>query len=296
MAGASVTAPGAPPQHGAAPRASGGLLTRVVTGVALAAVAIAAVWAGGIAFTALVMVAVLLMSTEWSVMHGILRGFRVASLVALAFTGAVATTYGAADALIVLAASAAAIGLFMRGYDRRRAFWVAAGLLYCGLPMIALLWLRGVPEIGLRLTSAVLAIVWATDVAAFFIGRAVGGPKFAPRISPNKTWAGVAGGTVAAAAAGALGGYALAGLTPVTRIDNGALVGALALGAALVGGLLGVVAIGGDLFESWLKRRAGVKDSGNLLPGHGGVMDRIDGLVPVTVVAAVLACAGGIGR
>ena len=175
-------------------KTSGGLLTRVVVGSALAAVAIAAVWAGGVAFTALVATACLLMSAEWSVMHGVARGFRLASLVALAFVGLVATTYGAADALIVLAASAGVIGLFMRGFDRRRAFWVAAGLLYCGLPMVALLWLRSIPDWSCSVGGGQLRDRMGNRHRCIFCGSAMGGPKLAPAISPNKTWAGVAGG------------------------------------------------------------------------------------------------------
>ena len=270
---------------------SGGLMTRVVTGVVLIAVAIAAVWAGDLAFTALVMAAVLLMSAEWSVMHGIARGFRVASLVALAFVAGVTVYVSAADALIVLAASAGVIGLFMRRFDRKRAFWAAAGLLYCGLPMVALLWLRARPDMGLSATITVFAIVWSTDVAAFFVGRAIGGPRFAPSISPNKTWAGVAGGCLAAASIGSLSGIGLVVGAGGQPMDTTAAIVALATLGAIYGGCLGLVAIGGDLFESWLKRRAGIKDSGNLLPGHGGVMDRIDGLVPVAVVATLVIAA-----
>ncbi len=275
----------------AAPRVSGGLATRVVVGIALAAVAIAAVWAGGVAFTALVATAVLLMSAEWSVMHGVSRGFRLASLAALAFVAGVTVYVSAIDALVVLAASAGVIGLFMRGFDRKRSFWVAAGLLYCGLPMIALLWLRGLPSIGFYMTIVAFSIVWATDIAAFFIGRAVGGARFAPTISPNKTWAGVVGGVTAAAATGAVAavylrgggtGWASAVVEPII--------------VASIAALLGMIAIGGDLFESWLKRRAGVKDSGNILPGHGGVMDRIDGLVPVAVIAALIVAVSGLTR
>ncbi len=274
---------------GTAPRTSGGLLTRVVVGVALAAVAIAAVWAGGVAFTALVMAAVLLMSAEWSVMHGVPRGFRLASLAALAFVAGVTVYVSAADALIVLAASAGGIGLFMRGFDRSRAFWVAAGLLYCGLPMVALLWLRARPD-GIISVALLFAIVWATDIGAFFVGRAVGGARFAPAISPNKTWAGVVGGIAAATViAGAAGVFiANAAVWPVL-LGGTASIARIGLRYASLGVVLAWIAVGGDLFESWLKRRAGVKDSGTLLPGHGGVMDRIDGLVPVAVVAAVIA-------
>ena len=269
----------------AAPRTPGGLLTRVVVGVALAGVAIAAVWAGGVAFTALVATACLLMSAEWSVMHGVARGFRVASLVVLAAVAGVTVYVGAADALIALAASAGVIGLFMRGFDRKRAFWVAAGLLYCGLPMVALLWLRNIHD-GLLVVAFLFLVVWATDIGAFFVGRAVGGAKFAPAISPNKTWAGVFGGIGVAIVGSQLYSFTIVWLASSIIPFNEA--SRWSLEAAGTATLISATAIGGDLFESWLKRRAGVKDSGNLLPGHGGVMDRIDGVVPTAVVLALL--------
>ena len=272
--------------------AGGGLATRVVVGAALIAVACAAVWYGGFAFTALVAVAVLLMSAEWCVMHGIGRGFRLASLIALAFTGFVAARQSSVDAIIVLAASAGLLGLFMRSFDRQRAFWLAAGLLYCGLPMIALIWLRGLPNTGIALTIAVLAVVWATDIGAYFAGRAIGGSKLAPLISPNKTWAGAVGGIIAAIVTGAILTSLAIGPTVDGDVSHLQTIAIFSVIAAF----LAVVAIGGDLFESWLKRRAGVKDSGTLLPGHGGVMDRIDGLVPVAVCAAALVVLSGITR
>ena len=273
--------------RGDAAPATGGLQTRVVVGVALAAVAIAAVWAGGLAFTALVMAAVLLMSAEWSVMHRVPRGFRLASLVALAFTGAMTVYVGAADALIVLAAAAGLLGLFVRGYDRKRAFWVAAGLLYCGLPMVALLWLRGSQDGG-GIVAWIFVVVWATDIGAFFAGRVIGGAKLAPSISPNKTLSGLAGGIIAAMLGGAVAAHLL--LLHAPGIERWfASYGPELAYVAVWGGALAILAQFGDLFESWLKRRAGVKDSGTTLPGHGGVMDRIDGLVPVVIVVALFA-------
>jgi phosphatidate cytidylyltransferase len=272
--------------------AGGGLATRVVVGGALIVIACAAVWFGGIAFTALVAAAVLLMSAEWSVMHGISRGFRLASLVVLDFVGGLAANESSIDAVIVLATAAGLLGLFMRGVDRPRAFWLAAGLLYCGLPMIALIWLRGLPNLGIALTIAVLAVVWATDIGAYFAGRAIGGTKLAPAISPNKTWAGAIGGIIAAIVTGAI--LTIVATGPTIEGDGSHVWTTLIF--ASVAAVLAIVAICGDLFESWLKRRAGVKDSGTLLPGHGGVMDRIDGLVPVAVVAAVLVAMTGIAR
>lgn len=253
------------------------LLTRSIVGVLLIAIALAAVYAGGFAFTALVAAAVLLMFAEWCVMHAIGRGLRLAGLTLLAFVIALLSFGPITMAIIVIAAGAAGLGLFARNYDRRRAFWVASGILYCGLPGIALLWLRALPT-GAMATFWTLAIVWTADIAAFFTGRAIGGPRFAPAISPNKTWAGVIGAVLASAAIAPL----LSGI-----MTSGAATVGLRLLLAACGGVLAVLAVLGDLFESWIKRRAGVKDSGNLLPGHGGVLDRLDGLVPVSIVAAL---------
>ena len=164
-----------------------------------------------------------------------------------------------------------------------RAPTLALGVLYAGLPVFGLIVLRrqiGVLPVGghrfvegLVFTAWALALVWATDIGAYFAGRTIGGPKLWPAVSPNKTWAGLIGGVAAASLFGAaMHGWA-----------------GLPLRLTLATPVLAVLAQGGDLYESWLKRRAGVKDSGKLLPGHGGVMDRLDGLVPVAPLAALLA-------
>jgi len=254
------------------------LLTRIVVGALLIAVALAAVYFGGFAFTALVSVAVLLMFAEWCVMHGITRGWRLAGLLLLAVVVVLVPLGPATMAVIVLAAGAAALGLFARSYDRQRAFWVASGVLYCGLPAIALLWLRALP-MGFALALWTLALVWTADIAAFTAGRAIGGARFVPTISPNKTWAGVIGAVLATALVAPL---LAAALTSVAAIAD------LRLILFVMGGALAALAVLGDLLESWLKRRAGVKDSGTLLPGHGGVLDRLDGLVPVSIAAALV--------
>ena len=149
-------------------------------------------------------------------------------------------------------------------------------MLYAIPPAIALIFVREQAERGLLLTLWTLAIVWATDIGAYFAGRAIGGPKLAPRLSPNKTWAGLIGGMIAAAVVGALIAWQ----------------GDLPAFCWITGGGLAVAAQMGDLFESWLKRRSGVKDSGKLLPGHGGVLDRLDGVVPVAVVVGTALAAG----
>ena len=155
--------------------------------------------------------------------------------------------------------------------------WKVYGFFYCLLPAVALLWIRERAEYegigsGFDLLIWVFLVVWATDIGAYFAGRAIGGPKLAPSISPNKTIAGLVGGVVSATLlAGAWANFA--GLPE------------LLLWCALP---FGVFAQIGDLFESGLKRRAGVKDSGTWLPGHGGLLDRLDGLVPVAVLTAAL--------
>nr|WP_310523680.1 phosphatidate cytidylyltransferase [Polymorphobacter sp.] len=251
------------------------LALRVVTGLVLVAVALTAVWLGGPAFTALIAAATLVMFTEWAVMHRLGRGLRLAGLVLLAATIALMTLASEGEAVVALAGGAGLLGLFAGRMHKGQGFWTAAGILYCGLPAVAMIWLRGLP-LGLPATVFVLVCVWATDIAAYFAGRAIGGKKLAPSISPNKTWAGAVGGVVGAmAVCGGLAGWYLAS---IGGQGAGKFMG--------IAGILAVLSILGDLLESWLKRRAGVKDSGTLLPGHGGVMDRLDGLVPVAIAGA----------
>jgi phosphatidate cytidylyltransferase len=156
--------------------------------------------------------------------------------------------------------------------------WYIGGFLYAAIAALALLWIRERADNadGLRLVLWVFIVVWSVDIGAYFTGRAIGGPKLAPSISPGKTWAGVYGGVAAAALLG--GAWAL--------------YSELNLVLLLLAPLFAAVAQGGDLFESWMKRRAGVKDSGDWLPGHGGVFDRVDGLLPVAILTAIAAMAG----
>ncbi|KAB7648959.1 phosphatidate cytidylyltransferase [Polymorphobacter fuscus] len=274
------------------------LLLRIVTGVALVALALAAVWVGGTAYTALVAAATLLMFGEWGVMHRMARLVMRAGLVILAGVILLMSFGRSAEAMLLLGFGAIIIGFFAASLgrsipaggvtarvDRAGGRAAAMGLLYCGLPALALLWLRGL-SLGLAATVFVLVCVWATDIGAFFAGRAIGGARLAPSISPNKTWAGAVGGVIGAMVVA--GGLAIAYLARVGGTGGIAFIG--------IAGALAVLSVLGDLFESWLKRRAGVKDSGSILPGHGGVMDRLDGLVPVAVAGAgVFAVTGWAG-
>ena len=156
----------------------------------------------------------------------------------------------------------------------------AAGVAYVAVPSASLIWLRELqfadhPHGGAALVLYALLVVWATDIGAFFAGRRIGGPKLAPVISPNKTWAGLGGGMVAAAIAGGI----CANFTPYPP----SWIAAMDLGVVLA-----VISQAGDLFESWLKRRVGAKDSGTLIPGHGGLLDRVDGLVFTLPLFALL--------
>jgi phosphatidate cytidylyltransferase len=259
------------------------LRVRIVAGVVMAAVALAALWLGDLFFWALVSAAGLLMMAEWAGLMKAPRWKTVVALVvaagALSLAGGVAAdkaewVASAADPLGdlvgIIGGAALVLGLLTLS---GRLGW---GLLYAVIPAVGLVYLR--EQQGFALALWTLAVVWATDIGAYFAGRAIGGPKLAPRLSPNKTWAGLIGGMAAAALVGA------------------AIAGGAGLPVRLLwlGGVMAVFAQGGDLFESWLKRRAGVKDSGAILPGHGGVLDRLDGLVPVASLTAVLAAMGAL--
>jgi phosphatidate cytidylyltransferase len=156
------------------------------------------------------------------------------------------------------------------------AAWNISGFVYALIPALALLWLRDRADDGLALVLWVFIVTWATDIGAYFTGRAFGRKKLAPSISPNKTIAGLYGGMA--------GATLLAGLW--------AVVAGLAWPLLVLAPLFALAAQAGDLFESWMKRRAGVKDSGALLPGHGGLLDRLDGLVPVAILTAAAQLSG----
>jgi phosphatidate cytidylyltransferase len=154
--------------------------------------------------------------------------------------------------------------------------WKVAGFFYALVPALALLWIRDRAPQGLELLLWVFIVTWTTDIGAYFAGRAIGGPKLAPAISPNKTIAGLVGGMVSAG----LAGFAWVELTRMSAV------------LFWLAPVFAAAAQSGDLFESWLKRRAGVKDSGRWLPGHGGALDRLDGLVVVATLTALVQLAG----
>jgi phosphatidate cytidylyltransferase len=253
----------------------GDLGIRVLSAAVLVPLALAAIWLGAAPFVALVGLGAVGLGAEWvALCHETWRrpaGWLV--IVSLGLAVAAAGGVSAASGLVIAGASAA-LALVRR---RPR---LGGGILYIALATIALVWLRADPEAGRGNILFLMLTVWASDVGAYLAGRLIGGAKLAPLISPGKTWSGAAGGLLAAIAVGA----------GAARLGGGGT-----LHAGLVAALLGIIAQGGDLFESFLKRRFGVKDSGHLIPGHGGLLDRLDGVLTAAPMAAALALILGRG-
>ncbi len=244
------------------------LATRIVVGLALVGFALAILWAGGFAFWLITTIIGIVMLNEWSNLAGANAATTRMMQFTLSVPLAIMCPLAAGPQFFALGLIAAA-AVFTLVSTKRRV--LALGIIYTGLPVLALLLIRKQPD-GLLFAIWAMALVWMCDIGAFFVGRAFGGPRLAPMISPNKTWAGFVGGIIAAGAFGA-----------ILHFGWG-----LPLRLTLATPLLAVVAQAGDLYESWLKRQAGVKDSGTILPGHGGLMDRLDGLMPVAPIAAFL--------
>lgn len=284
------------------------ITTRFAMGIFLIALASLAIWFGGWPFRALVLVAGAIMLAEWSEMHRVawLWTWLAVALLAGLLLGGVEYFYpvGQADTvslgfgeemlsiasetfepLLYLAGAAIASGLLLALLARRPTLgW---GFIYLALPALALLTLSWVDY---ALVFWVMIVTWSTDIGAFFAGKAIGGPRLAPRISPAKTWAGLLGGMVAAGLIGYLAAwYFEIAAAPDAETGEASWLyrSFLYLGAPLA-----VVAQLGDLYESWVKRRCGVKDSGTILPGHGGVLDRCDGLIAVATATLLFLIAG----
>jgi phosphatidate cytidylyltransferase len=245
---------------------------RIVSGVILAPAVLAAVWFDARACLALIALATSLLSYEWGRMAAPLAWKRVALIMALAVLSVVLLTYlgywKTAIAMVPIGAVAAAA--VSQGVTERRAD-AAYGVFYVAPAAMALMWLRQTPQ-GAGWEVMLFCTTWAADICAFAVGNALKGPRLWPRFSPNKTWSGFFGGLLGASGA---------------AVGVAALLMHLSLaGAALIGLIGGLATMMGDLWESMLKRRFGVKDSGDLIPGHGGLLDRVDGLMFATLVFA----------
>jgi phosphatidate cytidylyltransferase len=259
------------------------LSTRIIAAAVLIPLAIAIAYAGGWLWTALVTLAAIGLYVEWLMVVGAAAEKRVVAtgIAALAVAG-FSLAIGRIDAaLAVFAIGLAAVVLMTP--ERRN--WAAAGFLYAGVAEIASVLLRLDAVKGFVALVFVLLIVWVTDSGGYFAGRGIGGPKLWPRVSPKKTWAGAIGGLVAS--------FAVACAFAVLDLGKaGPLL--------TIGGVLSVVSQLGDLFESAVKRRFGVKDSSQIIPGHGGLLDRLDGFVAAVAMAALFGFlrggADGVGR
>ncbi|MFH1796164.1 MAG: phosphatidate cytidylyltransferase [Pseudomonadota bacterium] len=246
------------------------LQLRIVSGVVLAVVVLALTWTGGVPFRLLAAAIGALVFYEWTTVSNLRRDrpLWVAAWILVAIT-LVALAAGLNGYPMLILAIVPTLLLLAIGRVRELGTLAAIGMAYAVLPAVALAFLRGGDTSGLLAILYLFAVVWGTDIFAYFVGRAVGGPKLAPSISPGKTWSGAVGGAVAALVAGWIAAYFSGHPSPL-------LMGLLALP-------LSAVSQAGDLFESGFKRRFGAKDSSRLIPGHGGVMDRVDGLVAAAV-------------
>jgi phosphatidate cytidylyltransferase len=256
-------------------RAMTNLRLRVISAVVMAAVALLLTWLGGLPFRALAAAVAIAVFYEWVLISGLGRvrwaafGYFVllAIVVLMMLSGAPALTV--IVALLPVFLCALVVGSFAS-----QGTWGAFGMIYAAMPALAVATIRGSDNAGLIAVIFLYAVVWGTDIFAYFIGRAIGGPKLAPRISPGKTWSGAIGGTLCGLAAGTA-------VVVIAGIGAGFMFAVAAL-------VLSIASQIGDLFESWIKRRFGAKDSSNIIPGHGGVMDRIDGLVAAAIALYVI--------
>ncbi len=279
MSAGAVNEPGAEETVPPRPPRTRELAVRIASAAVLAPVAIYLVYLGGWPFTALVMLVAVLMTYEWARL--VRRTHLNADYVIHAITAIIAVGLaGAGMPLLALAATAAGIGVaimavIIRGEGKR---WPMIGFPYILLPCVGIVWLRSGGDWGMLTLYWLLAVVWATDTMAFVVGRSVGGPKLAPRYSPSKTWSGLLGGMAGAAVAGA-------GTSFVLELGVPWIL-------AGISAMMAVLAQIGDIAESALKRYADVKDSSALIPGHGGVLDRVDGLIFAAVAASFAALIG----
>lgn len=259
------------------------LVLRVIAALVLAPAAIAIAYAGDWLWTALVTLAAIGLYVEWLMIVGVVHERRVVAsgVVGLALSG-LCLAAGRIDAsLVALVLGFAVVALF----SPERRHWTAAGFVYAAAAELASVLVRLDQTHGFVALILILLVVWVTDIGGYFAGRGIGGPKLWPRVSPKKTWAGALGGfTASIAVSGGFVAFSVGKAGPLL----------------LTGALLSVASQLGDLLESAVKRRFGVKDSSQLIPGHGGLMDRLDGFVAAVVMAAIFGLlrggADGVGR
>jgi phosphatidate cytidylyltransferase len=265
-----TTPPHATPPHATSGRHSN-LLMRVLAAVVLVPVAVGAAYGGGPFWMALATLGAAGLFIEWQMLvKGAQTAVLAAGVFALVLISAALNLHDIGMAIICVGAGALATGAFT---TREARLWAPAGMVYAGSALLAAVLIRQDGKHGFAALLFVLLIVWLTDILGYFAGRGVGGPKLWVRVSPNKTWAGAIGSTVGSLVFAIV--YAWLGFGEMVPL-------------AILGVALSVVAQLGDLLESAVKRHFGVKDSSHLIPGHGGLLDRLDGLVAALAAAALL--------
>lgn len=257
------------------------LIPRILSALVLAPIVLGAVWLGGVPFQIMLGIVVVLAAYEWThltcgpgwYIDAVIIAGTALGAMQLAIIPGYMPTYMDDFSRLGFVAAAIISGMALlgslgsiRGQPLR---WRLLGVPYISLGPASLIWLRGQEDSGFLLTIWLLLLIWAMDIGAYIAGRAIGGPKLAPRASPNKTWAGLIGGMLSAAIVGGFFGW----IAPL--VTDPAPVLHMALMSALIGAWSQV----GDIAESMVKRHFGVKDMSNLIPGHGGILDRIDGLL-----------------
>ncbi|UPK31984.1 phosphatidate cytidylyltransferase [Bradyrhizobium sp. 186] len=254
---------------GSAP-ASSNLVMRVAAAVVLAPLVIAIAYAGGWLWAFLVTLVSIGLFAEWLMVVGAGSFALTASATTVVAIMGFCVAFGALKTAVITGFVGGAIVALLA---RRKFVWAASGFAYASAALLASILVRQDPVNGFAALMFVLLVVWATDIGGYFAGRGIGGPKLWPRVSPKKTWAGALGGFAASLLVAA--GFAACGLGKAVPL-------------LLVSAILSMVSQLGDLFESAVKRRFGVKDSSHLIPGHGGLLDRLDGFVAAILVAWII--------
>jgi phosphatidate cytidylyltransferase len=255
------------------------LRLRVLSALVLAPIGLAAAWFGPPLLSIVVVIAAGLMAWEWGRLCRIGTPI-LTGIIVIVVASVIAAAFGVTRIGLVIAVLGS-IGTAVASRRSGEAVLVGCGVLWIAVPSIALIWLALDPDprVGRNTVLWILAVVWATDIGAYAAGRTFGGPRLAPRLSPNKTWSGLIGAVLCAAAVGGI----------VALFVNSTIVVTI----LLLSGILAVVAQLGDLAESMVKRHCGVKDSSSLIPGHGGLLDRFDGMLAVIPAVALLSLVGG---
>ena len=253
------------------------LFVRSLSSIVLGPPVIAAVYFGAPYSSGLIYITAIILAWEWAKLcgRGALKqsGWFLISAIAIIMALGVLEQFYVLYGLIPLLAAGMLCIARIQFRENSKAIWYLIGLVYLSTSCLALLFLRNNPVNGLDVILWILFVVWATDIGAYFAGRSIGGPKIAPKISPKKTWSGLVGGMVCAGLVSYLSTIWLTLWEPLLLI--------------IAGGLLAVISQMGDFFESHLKRKFDAKDSSKLIPGHGGLFDRVDGLLACVLVVFV---------